>query len=224
MQRLLRAVADSDGKTINVLRRASLSRSGGHQMLHALESIGLLYKEASREALPSKRHRKKEERGYTIQAKIKFVHPFYRFWYTFVAPHAREIERGNFHPFYEQLDAELDRYVSFTFEELANALIAREFAEKDPLKEQGTYWDRHNEFDLLARTDGGSTIVGECKWKGHKICKSLVSKLRSKCERSGLSPDYYALFSRNGFSKELENIQDCSLLRFDLEDFERLLA
>ena len=66
--------------------------------------------------------------------------------------------------------------------------------------------------------------MGECKWKGHKVCKSLVSKLRSKCERSGLEPDYLALFSRSGFSKELRSSDDPTLLCFDLHDFEKLLA
>ena len=224
-RRMLRAVAVSDGKTINVLRRASMSRSLGHGTYHALQSVGILHKEASRETPPPpKARRKKEERRYTVQAKIKFTHPFHRFWYTFVEPHAKEIEAGDFTKFFEDLEATLDRYVSFTFEELSNALIKRAFDIEDPVSEEGNYWDRHNEFDLLARTEKDRMIVGECKWKGHKICKSLVSKLKSKCERSGLKPDYYALFSRSGFSKELQSSNDPTILCFDLHDFEKLLA
>ncbi|WP_456449557.1 DUF234 domain-containing protein [Hydrogenimonas sp.] len=225
-RRMLRAVAVSDGKTINVLRRASLSRSRGHGTYHALHRVGLLHREESRERLPETglgKKRSREMRGYTVQAKIKFTYPFHRFWYTFVEPHREEIEAGEYDNFFKSLDESLDRFVSFTFEELSNALIKRAFDSSDPVREEGTYWDRHNEFDLLAKTRRNRMIVGECKWKGHKICKSLVSKLKSKCERSGLAPDYYALFSRSGFSKELRNSADPNLLCFDLEDFEKLL-
>ncbi len=226
-RRILHAVALSDGKVINVFRRAGLGRGEGYAAYDALHRIGMLYKEHSREPLPAtgrNRKRRKEERGYRIQAKIKFTHPFHRFWYTFVEPHGTEIAEGVFEPFFEDLDETFDRYVSYTFEDLSNALIKQMFESEDPIFEKGNYWDRHNEFDLMARTAADRIIVGECKWKGHKVCKSLVSKLRSKCERSGLKPDYLALFSKSGFSNELRSSSDPQLLCFDLDDFERLLA
>jgi hypothetical protein len=226
-RRMLRAVATSDGKTINVLRRASLSRAQGHGTYQALKSVGVLHKEHSRETPPRpgpNGRKKKEERRYTVQAKIKFTHPFHRFWYTFVVPHAKEIEAGEYTKFFEALDTTLDRFVSFTFEELSNALIRHTFDARDPVTEEGNYWDRHNEFDLLARTANDRLIIGECKWKGHKVCKSLVSKLKYKCERSGLAPDYYALFSRSGFSNVIKSSDDPTILCFELDDFEKLLA
>ena len=225
-RRMLCAVATSDGKTINVFKRARLSRSRGYETYQLLSQIGMLHKELSRETPPVKlpgQKKKKEERRYTVQAKIKFTHPFYRFWYTFVEPHAKEIEKGEFEPFFVSLETSFDRYVSFTFEELSNALIKQTFEKKDPVSEKGTYWDRHNEFDLLAKTKNNRMIIGECKWKRSKVCKSLVSKLKSKCEKSGLNPDYLALFSKSGFSKELKNSNDPTLLCFDLKDFEKLL-
>ena len=226
-RRLLRAVAVSDGKIINVFRRAGLGRSEGYSACGELQRIGVLYEERSRESIqpaaPGMK-RRREERGYEVQSKIRFTHPFYRFWYTFVDPHSREIEAGDYEPFMEDLESSFDRYVSFTFEDLSNALIKRTFEARDPISEKGNYWDMHNEFDLVAKTRDERVIVGECKWKGHKVCKSLVSKLKSKCERSGLKPDYLALFSKSGFSKELKGSKDPTILCFDLNDFERLLA
>ena len=225
-KRFLKALAVSDGKAINIFRRASLSRTEGYSTYHSLHRAGLVYKEESREPVEPRRRgqkRKKALRNYTVQAKMKFHHPFHRFWYTFIVPHAESIEANDYTPFFEALDTSLDRYVSFTFEELSNALIKEVFAHHDPISEKGAYWDRHNEFDLLARTQTDRLIIGECKWKGHKVCKSLVSKLKSKCEKSGLKPDYLALFSKSGFSNELKNSKDPSLLCYDLKDFERLL-
>ncbi len=223
---MLRAVAASDGKLINIFKRAGCGRGEGYATLEELQRIGMLYRENSREILPDtkRKKRKKVDRGYTVWPKIKFTHPFFRFWYTFVYPHASEIERGDFSTFFESFDRDFDRHVSFIFEDLSNALIKQRFESVDPVFEKGNYWDRHNEFDLMAKTAANRIIVGECKWKGRKVCKSLVSKLKQKCERSGLKPDYFALFSKSGFSKELESLKDPQLLFFDLEDFERLLA
>jgi len=223
---MLCAVAASDGKTINVFKRARLSRSKGMATYQALSQTGVLKKQLSREAPPVTllgQKKKKQQRRYTIQAKIEFTHPIYRFWYTFVEPHFKEIKQGEFDLFFESLQTSFDRYVSFTFEDLSNALIKQTFETKDPISEKGTYWDRHNEFDLLAKTKSNCMIIGECKWKRSKVCKSLVSKLKSKCEKSGLSPDYLALFSKRGFSKELKSSNDPTLLCFELKDFEKLL-
>jgi len=223
---MLCAVAASDGKTINVFKRARLSRSKGIATYQILSQIGVLKKQLSREAppitLPGQKI-KKQQRRYIIQAKIEFIYPIYRFWYTFVEPHFKEIERGEFDLFFESLQTSFDKYVSFTFEELSNALIKQTFEKIDPVYEKGAYWDRHNEFDLLAKTKNNCMIVGECKWKRSKVCKSLVSKLKLKCKKSGLTPDYIALFSKSGFSKELKSFNDPTLLCFELKDFEKLL-
>jgi hypothetical protein len=56
------------------------------------------------------------------------------------------------------------------------------------------------------------------------VCKSELSKLKQKAEVSNLNVDIYALFSKNGFSKELLNGNRDNLLLFDLNDFERLLV
>jgi len=226
-RRFLKALARSDGKPVNIARRAALSRARGQGIYHTLAGVGVLYKESSRETPPklqSNGRRRKEERGYSVQDKVRFTLPFHRFWFTFVEPHARAVEAGDFTPVFKALEEGFDRYVSFTFEELANALIKTRFASESPILEKGGYWDRINEFDLLARTADDKVIVGECKWKSHKICKSQLSKLKAKCARSGLRPHYFALFSRSGFSKELAENRDPNLLCFDLKDFERLLG
>jgi len=226
-RRLLRAVADSDGKTINILRKAAAPRAAGRTGLDALERCGLLEKERSREPeplLPPGYRLKKEARRYRIQDKYRFAMPFYRFWFTYIDRYEAEIERGRFDAPLQAMAETLERYVSRTFEALALALIRERFQSVDPIEQNGTYWDRHNEFDLLARTRQEKTIVGECKWKGHKICRSMVGKIRSKCLKSGIEPDFIALFSRSGFSNELRDDRDPTLLRFDLADFEKALS
>jgi UDP-N-acetylglucosamine enolpyruvyl transferase len=87
----------------------------------------------------------------------------------------------------------------------------------------GSYWDVNSEFDILAKTIEGKRVVGECKYKNRRVCKSELTKLKQKAEVSGLNADTYALFSKSGFSNELLNSGDRDLLLFELEDFRKLL-
>jgi hypothetical protein len=54
--------------------------------------------------------------------------------------------------------------------------------------------------------------------------KNTLNKLKKVSQKARLKADYFALFSKNGFSKELENSKDKTLLLYDLESFKRLLT
>lgn len=220
-KRLLLALAHSDGKPINIFRRAAYSREKGMALLLQLQQAGILKQEASREAPFTGPKRKKSQRRYRIQPKIYFTDPFHRFWFTFVVPNLATLRKGGTQPFWNDFDRRFDAYVSQFFELLSNRLLAAHFRTDDPLIEHGHYWDSRNEFDLLAVTRHGRLIIGECKWKRQRVCKNQIGKLVAKCRQSSLHPNYLALFSKSGFSNELLKNRNGNVLCFTLEDFEK---
>ncbi len=223
---LLIAVARGDGKLLNVFRRARINETAGGEVISELVDLGILELETSREA-PLKEHPKhklkKHLRSYRIQAKARFNLPFFRFWFGFVEPYRRDILQGKTQAFLENFAQHQDRCVSLVFEQLSGVLLKLYFSDNDPLLTEGSFWDRHSEFDLLSISSCGKVILGECKYKGRKVCKNELNKLKEKASHSGISVDIYALFSKNGFSNELKQSQDDTLLLFELEDFKRLL-
>jgi len=225
-RKLLIAVARGDGKLLNIFRRAGLSETVGGSLLHELEALGILRIEASREP-PIRRHKHqplpKELRGYRIQSKARFIRPFHRFWFGFVAPYVRDFESGSDERFWENYRQHRDRALSLIFEHLSNALIEQTFAPRDPIISYGSWWDRKSEYDLLAMTEGGRVLLGECKYKGRKITKGELTKLQEKAKQTGLRVDTFVLFSRNGFSKELAGMVGEELMLFGIEDFEGLV-
>ncbi|EAI0017319.1 ATP-binding protein, partial [Campylobacter upsaliensis] len=64
---------------------------------------------------------------------------------------------------------------------------------------------------------------GEVKFKNKKICKNVLNDLYKKAQELNLKPNYYIIFSKNGFSKELESLQNKHLLLFDLSHFKALM-
>ncbi|ADV46405.1 DUF234 domain-containing protein [Nitratifractor salsuginis] len=225
-RRLLIAVAKGDGKLHNVLRRARLDERTGGRLIDELVCLGVLRFEESREApLHSRPGRwlPRELRRYRIQDKLRFRRPFDRFWFGFVAPFAGDLERGKTQRFMEGYRQHRDRAFSLLFEQLSAELLELHFAGEDPLSSLGSYWDLHNEFDLLVLTESGELILGECKYKGRPVCAKELHKLREKAKVSGLKVSRYALFSLSGFSRELRERRQGDLLLFELEDFRRLL-
>ena len=222
---LLIAAARGDGKLLNIFRRARTNETAGGELISQLEEIGILNIEYSREAplkVHPKQKLKKHLRSYRIQSKVRFNKPFYRFWFGFVEPYRKDILEGKVHSFLDNFSHHQDRCVSLIFEQLSNDLLEKYFQSADPLLSKGSFWDRHSEFDILSVTQSGKMVLGECKFKGRKVCKNELNKLKEKAVNSGISADIYALFSKNGFSNELIQSKSDNLLLFDINDFKEL--
>jgi len=215
------SISRSDGKIYNIFKRSRLQEHVGKEIIAQLIELDIITLHPSREA-PLKQHPKqklkKALRGYKIQPKIRFKEPFYNFWFGFVEPFRHDILNGNFERFFEYFEAHSIRATSLAFEQLCNALIEMEF----DTKSCGNYWDRHSEFDILGITQDKKLILGECKYKNKKICKSELSKLEYKAQLSQLSPDLWVLCSKNGFSNEIKKSVQSNLKLYDLNSLKRL--
>ena len=201
-----------------------ISQTRGREIYKILNERGIIIREQTREKeLP--KHLgplKKEFRGYKREDKIRFSKEFYRFWFSFIYPYYDDLEKNEYNNILKKIDADLDYYVSRFFEELSNELIAHLYHNK--IKEYGGYWNKDVEIDLFVTLKDGCQILGECKWTNHKISKNVLNKLKKVTEKAGLRADYYALFSKNGFSLELEKGKDKQVLLYDLESFKGLLS
>ncbi len=222
LETLLFRIAVGDRKSHSIYKN-DITRPRGKELYRLLYEHEVISKEYSRESLPDipRRYLKKELRRYQIEDKILFQDNFTRFWFTFIVPWQEAIQKGDFAEVEAQIARELDKFISFTFENLSNELIRKYFTDETVI-ETGSYWDKNIELDLLAKTDKGTVIAGECKWKNQRISKNILTKLQKKCERGNIRPDFYALFSKSGFSNELRKQKTENLLLFDLKDFETL--
>lgn len=221
---ILIAIARGDGRLSNIFRKARVGESLGTSIIDELVELGIVELEESREA-PLKRYPNQKLvrllRSYKIEPKVRFIKPFYRFWFGFVEPYIYDLKQYRSQRFFENFEQHFSRLNSLVFEQLSNELLNLHY--ENQLQSMGSYWDKNSEFDILATTQAGEKIVGECKYKNRRVCKSELSKLKQKAEISGLKPDKYALFSKSGFSNELLGNKDESLLLFELKDFKRLL-
>lgn len=224
--RLLTAIAHGDRRLYSAFKRARMSETKGGLAISALQKSNILSLEYSRELPPKKEYPKqklkKEVREHRISHKIKFQAPFLRFWFYFVTPNEEAIAQGDFTALREKINKHHFSFTAFNFERLSNLYLKMQLRD-DPILVSGSYWDRQVEIDLYAEHKSGEIIVGECKWRNHKINKKEVNKLREKCNVLDIKPQHIALFSKRGFSNELINKKSKELLLFTAEDFKSLL-
>jgi len=224
--KLLMSVARGDGKFYSVLRKAGLNESVGSNLVSELISMNILYLEQTREQplkIHPKHKLKKELRSYRIQNKLRFVHPFMRFWFGFVMHYKKDLLEGEGSAFLDNFSKNHERLRTLVYEQLCNDFLTKFYEKTAPLLSSGSYWNQHSEFDILAITKDKKLILGECKYKDRKICKNELSKLKTKALQSGIKVDVYVLFSKSGFSNELLSLKDRDLLLFDLNDLKVLL-
>lgn len=223
---MLMAIARGDGRLSNIFRRARIGEEAGRKIIEELITLDIVLLEDSRQAplrVHPKHLLKKHLRAYRIEPKVRFVKPFYRFWFGFVAPYREALLNKQGYAFTENFAQHRESAYSLLFEQLSNLLLADCFRTKDPIVSQGSFWDHHSEFDLLSVTQKGKILLGECKYTSRSVTKKELTKLKDKAMKSGIKADSYALFSKNGFSNELLGLESETLLLFDLDAYARLL-
>jgi len=222
---LLTAVSRGDGRFSNIFRRAYLGESVGKDIISDLTKLNILRIEESRQAplrVHPKHTLKRSLRGHKIEGKARFIRPFHRFWFGFVEPYRADLELGIGDKFMNNFINHKERAVSLVFEQLSNSLLSKKLGVSTVLS-QGGFWDHHSEFDLLTITRDGTIILGECKYTSRKVTKKEFTKLKDKAIHSDIIVDQYALFSKSGFSNELNRLNSEYILLFELEDFKALL-
>ncbi len=209
----------------NSRKRYSINRKIQHfkalEIIRTLLNLGLLKLEKSKENKPVKNKReklKKELRDYVVQDKILFKDHFTRFFFYFLKPNEKLILEGNFKEVLNKIKENFEQYQSFCFEQLCREFLEKKFG----ILGVESYWDKNLELDLYYK-DSKLCLLGEAKFKNKKVCKNVLNQLQNKAESLNLTPDFYILFSKNGFSKEVEKFYERNLLLFDLKDFEILL-
>jgi hypothetical protein len=221
IEKFLYRLAIGNRKSYSVYKN-DISHYRGKTIYKILFQNGIVEKEHSREELNFiyNKRRKRGYKGYRIEDKIKFKKGFDRFWFMFIYPYKKDLESGIFKNTLENIEENLDYFISLNFEYLSNKLLNKKF----DIVEYGSYWDKFVEFDLYAVAKDGTTYIGECKWTNHKVNGSILNKLKKKCAKAGFDVDYYLLFSKSGFSNELLKSRDKDLILFDIEDFKGLFV
>lgn len=155
---------------------------------------------------------------------------FFRFWFRFLYPNKEYLEIGNITPLLDQvIRPHFHKFVSHSFENICLQYLNKLNKEgKLPFSfaKIGRWWYKDSEIDIVALNQKKNTVLfGECKWSKEKIGFQALNKLKRKSSQvqwgQEKRTEYYALFSKTGFTSNLSTYaqNNESLLLFPLNKF-----
>ena len=104
-----------------------------------------------------------------------------------------------------KIKSELIYFVADVFESLSRQFM---FKYKFPfaIEKCGRWWDKNNKIDVVG-IGGNNIIFGECKWSKKHIGLNILNELKAKSKNviwgEKNRNEYFILFSKSGFSKDI---------------------
>ena len=225
---LLSIIALGENHEDAVFKKGRVGRDKGEEAMDYLEMKSLLKFDTSVEK-PLKSADGKSDR-------ISFELPFMRFWFATVSPYYKSVSTGDFSESEKKWNALRGNFSILLSNLLVLDLMKQHFAERfkdDPIATIGSYYDKQTEIDILAKRESGKMLAGACKYSEKPAKTNMLETVKKKCQKAELDIADYVLFSKNGFTAEVEegkaadttllSGKDLSLLLKDLSDKDLLV-
>ena len=215
---LLSIIALGNSHEDAVFKKARVGKDKGEDAIDYLEMKSLIRFDTSVEK-PLKSADGKSDR-------VFFELPFMRFWFAVVSPYYKSISKGDFSEFEEKWSTVRGNFSILHSNHLILELVKKSFTTKfadDPITSIGSYYDRHVEIEILAKRKSGKLLAGECKYSQKPAKINMINMLKEKCQKVELDAADYVLFSKNGFSSEVEALKDTDLTLLTQKDLDSLL-
>jgi hypothetical protein len=204
--RLLSIVALGTEHEHEAFKKAKIGRDRGEDAVDYLEKKRLLTFDLTA-AKPLSEQDEKSDR-------LLFMLPFMRFWFAMISPHYRNIAKGDYREFrakWQQAKANFSILLSnLLIRELVRQHMADSMAD-DPIVSIGTYYDKRTWIEILATRKSGKLLAGACKYSQEVAKPNMLNTLRERCTKAELNVTDYVLFSRNGFSSEVEAAREANV-------------
>ena len=203
---LLSIIALGESHEDAVFKKGRVGRDKGEEAMDYLEMKSLLKFDTSVEK-PLKSSDGKSDR-------VLFELPFMRFWFAVISPNYKSISEGDFSEFEQKWHKLRDNFSILLSNQLVLELVKQSVATKfadDPIVSIGSYYDKHVQIEILAKRKSGKMLAGECKYSKDEAKINMLNSLKEKCQKSELNIADYVLFSKNGFSSEVEQMKDAEI-------------
>lgn len=203
---IMKAIAFGKNKPNEIVMYTGLDKGIVSKYLSVLENLQLVKRIASLT----------ENLERTRKGLYILVDSYFRFWFRFCFPFRSLLEEGK-----EELLLKtvilpnFPQYVSSTFEAVCRESLSLEF------DEIGAWWHKGQEIDVVAQNKSKNTVLfGECKWTNTALGMDELQKLITVSQSTEIKAKtmYYALFSKAGFTKDLEEYakRNKNILLFNL--------
>ena len=202
----------------DVLKKAKVGRDKGEEAIDYLVSKSLIKFDLSVEEPLTKEGGKSD--------RILFDLPFMRFWFAMISPNYQSISAGDYNEFAQKWHKQRDNFPILLSNLLILELVKETFNTKsknDPIVKIGSYYDKKVEIDILAMRKSGAMIAGACKYSKEPAKTNMMDTLIQKCAKAELEISDYVLFSKNGFTPEVDALKEKEVVLLSESELSSLL-
>jgi hypothetical protein len=202
----------------DVFKKAKVGRDKGEEAIDYLVSKSLIKFDLSVEK-PLKEGGGKSDR-------ILFDLPFMRFWFAMISPNYQSILEGDYDEFAQKWHKIRDNFSILISNLLLRDLVKETLnakSENDPIVKIGSYYDKKLEIDILAKRKSGAMIAAACKYSKEPAKSNMMHTLIEKCTKAELEIADYVLFSKNGFTPEVEALKEKEVVLLSAAEISLLL-
>lgn len=196
---ILKAVAFGRTKLGNIVNETGLDKSLTNKYLSVLERLQIVEREFSVTESPAVKSRK---------GLYKLCDNFVRFWFQYVYLYKSDLEIGRNDEPLRKMKENFSVLESIAYEDVCRELV-RDFENSMFYFERvGKWWDKNEEIDVVAlNSETKEILFGEAKWSQKMIGVDIYENLKKKARlvdwNFGKRKEYYALFSKSGFTKDM---------------------
>jgi len=215
---MLSIIASGVNYENDVFKKAKVGRDKGEEAVDYLISKSLIKFDLSVE--------KPLHAGSSKSDRILFDLPFMRFWFAMISPNYQSIVEGDYDEFAQKWHKTRDNFSillsNLLLRDLVKERVNAKF-ENDPIVQIGSYYDKKLEIDILGKRKSGAMIAASCKYSKEPAKSNMMQTLIEKCTKAELEISDYVLFSKNGFTSEVETLREKEVILLSARDLSSLL-
>ncbi len=228
---ILTLIAEGINKLSEVASKAHIQQSNLYYYIRVLEEIDMIAKEFPITEIPKERSKK-------VSYIIK--NPFIKFWAIVMRRITRSIDQNKPDMAVKEMRRLVEIISQKRFEEFSKEFILSQTIKTIPfeIEKAGRWWGRdtsrkrgmnEEEIDVVALNNNTKNILfAECKWSSNKVGSSIYNNLKRKAEivewHNNDRKEYFALFSKVGFTEEMKKIaEQDNVLLFDLKTIKNIM-
>ncbi len=199
---ILKAISWGKRKFGEIVNETGLEKNVLTKYLMTLERLQIIEKEVL----------VTEEAPHKSRKGLYFIYDnFFRFWFQYIFPYKSDLEIGNFNEVLRKMQASFKSLEAISYERASQEILWGLRNKLFPFEKVGKWWERENEIDLVALSWATKEILfGEVKWSEKQVGTNIYEDLKKKSGlvdwQKGKRREYFALFSKSGFTKDMQGI------------------
>lgn len=199
---ILKAISWGKTKAGEIINETGLGKNILFKYLGVLEDLKLI----TREVPATEGSRLKSKRGL-----YKISDNFVKVWFQYVYPYKSNLEIGEYIEVIQKFRTGFPILLSSAYEKICQEILKENQKSIFSFEKIGRWWDNNNEIDIIGmNSENRQIIFCECKWSskdiGTNILNNLIEKSKKVDWNNGKRKEYFALFSKRGYTEELMKV------------------